>query len=82
MVPEGLNGVGGKTKGSLKRWSSVGRASVSYEDFEMGCDAEREDDLHSIGSSKRFKLPNKVGFALLPIFMTTAADLNSWIYLL
>ncbi|KAF3446778.1 hypothetical protein FNV43_RR11958 [Rhamnella rubrinervis] len=63
----GSDGVGGdfvfsenSKKEKLRRLSAVGKASSRYSDREMGCDvSDREDELRSIGPSKRFKLPKK-----------------------
>lgn len=51
-------------KERLRRLSAVGKASSSNGDREMGCDvSDTEDELCSIGPSKRFKLPKKVGYS-------------------
>ena len=65
-------------KERVKKLSVVGRASSVNEDVEMGCSGtcgseEDEEQLRSRasspGSSKRFKLPKKVGYYITVLFI-------------
>lgn len=86
---EGSDGVGGdfvfsenSKKERLRRLSAVGKASSSYSDREMGCDvSDREDELRSIGPSKRFKLPKKVRYCVANLSQSSCRFYNT-IYVL